>query len=351
MQLSIHTQINSFPLRQVFRIARGSKTQADVLTVIVSDGKHYGWGEAVPYARYGESLEGAISQLNEFTLGYCTTSAASLRDWQQRVQQALPAGAARNALDCALWDLSAKQQQQSVAQLLKLTEPAECITAQTLSIDTPDAMAAAAIALDQAPLIKVKLDSDDVVNKVRAIHHASPASQIIIDANEGWSFEVLKQVSPELAALGVTLIEQPLPAGDDDVLGNFASPIPLCADESCHTREGLALLVGKYQAVNIKLDKTGGLTEALELQLEAMALGFKIMVGCMVGSSLAMAPARLLCGNADYVDLDGPLLIASDRRSPIPFEHGRMATAPAALWGGADARTQTSELFESLAQR
>lgn len=327
MSYSFKLRHESLPLKQVFRIARGAKTSAEVLVLSISDGQHIGWSEAVPYARYNESIESVSAEIDSI--------AAALEKGiePQDLQSLLPAGAARNLVDCALWDLKAKQQQQTVSQILDLPEAKACITAQTLSIDTPEAMSEAAKALGKADLIKIKLDAEDVLGKMRAVHAAAPDSKFIVDANEGWSIELLKEVVDELHALNVVLIEQPLPAANDQDLAGFVSPVALCADESCHTSADIPKLKELYQAVNIKLDKTGGLTEAVALLKQAQQAGMQIMTGCMVGSSLAMAPAFLLTANAQFVDLDGPVLIADDREQGFVIEQGLMQATEQHLWG------------------
>lgn len=327
MSLSIEITQARFPLAQVFRISRGAKTAADVITVTVTDGEHIGYGESVPYARYDESLQSVSEQLQA-----AKKHIRSLDD-HASLAHYLPAGSARNALDCALWDLKAKVSGRSVSALLSLDVTKACFTAQTISVDSIENMQASARKLAGAPLIKVKLDPDAVVEKIRAIHEVTPQSKLIVDANEGWSIDDLKAVAAPLKACNVVLIEQPIPAQDDEVLESYHCPIPLCADESCHTSDDLTVLKRRYQSVNIKLDKTGGLTEAVTLYREAKALGFSVMVGCMVGSSLAMAPAFLLCAHADFVDLDGPLLIAQDRPQGFHFENGRMWQPSPFLWG------------------
>lgn len=336
MGYQVKAQHQALPLKSVFRIARGAKTQADVVVVTLSDGEHTGWAEAVPYARYQESVQSVLTQIEQvaekLTHFDGTVSAAN------GLIDTLPAGAARNALDCALWDLQAKQQGKSVADMLSLKEPVPCITAQTLSIDSPKAMAEAAKALGHPPMIKVKLDNQDIVTKMLAIHQASPDSKFIVDANEGWSIHDLKACCDSLKELNVVLIEQPLPAGDDAELLNYSSPIPLCADESCHTREELEYLKNRYDVVNIKLDKTGGLTEAFLLAQEAQSMGFEIMLGCMVGSSLAMAPISLLTDCAKFVDLDGPLLIKTDVKNGFDIIEGIMQPLNSALWGSANSQ-------------
>lgn len=324
-QLSVTTE--SFKLKSVFRISRGAKTHADVIVVTVSDGENSGWAEAVPYARYGESVNSVIEQFQPLT-------ADANKLTITKFYNELSDGSAKNALDCALWDMAAKQQRTSVAALIGTPRTTPVICAQTLSIDTPAAMAAAVAQLDNPYLVKVKLDNQDILGKMRAIRQAAPKSEFIIDANEGWSLDDLAECIDELKTLGVVLIEQPLPSDNDDGLKGFNSPVPLCADESCHTRKELSYLRERYQVINIKLDKTGGLSEANALAIEASELGFDIMLGCMVGSSLAMAPASLLTTYAKFVDLDGPLLIASDRENGFSFEQGKIQPVDIALWGG-----------------
>lgn len=253
---------------------------------------------------------------------------------REALQPAVPSGAARNALDCALWDMEAKRSGKRVWELADIpTSDAPYITAETIGIDTPENMGAAAGELAHAPLLKVKLGADNVVTSMAAIRENAPSSRLIIDPNEGWDLALLKDVAQPLSELGVEMLEQPLPAGDDEGLADFDSPIPLCADESCHTADGLPALKSKYDFINIKLDKTGGLTEALYLARAARNLDFRIMVGCMVGTSLAMAPATLLGAYAEFVDLDGPLLMKEDRVDGLDFTDGKVGLPSTALWG------------------
>jgi L-alanine-DL-glutamate epimerase-like enolase superfamily enzyme len=319
----IAVQSDVFRLAQVFTISRGSRTEARVLTVSISREGLTGRGECVPYGRYGETLESVQAQIE------------SLPDdiTRETLQSALPAGAARNAVDCALWDLAAKQSGRRVWQLADLPEPGPMITAYTLSLDSPDNMRIAAAKNADRPLLKIKLGTADDMPRLEAVRQGAPKTAIIIDANEGWSADVYSDLAPHLIRLGVGLVEQPLPAGADDMLAEIARPLPVCADESCHDRHSLAALTGKYDVVNIKLDKTGGLTEALALKTEALAQGYGLMVGCMVGSSLAMAPATLLAQGAAYVDLDGPLLLAEDRDSPLCYDERGVYPPTPALWG------------------
>jgi len=242
-------------------------------------------------------------------------------------------GAARNAVDCALWDLEAKTAGKRVWELAGLPAPKPATCAYTLSLDTPEKMQAAAAKNAHRPLLKIKLGTPDDMPRLEAVRAGAPNARIIVDANEGWTAEVYANLAPHLVRLGVALVEQPLPAGDDAALIGIERPVPVCADEACHDRESLAHMGGKYDMINIKLDKTGGLTEALALRDLARAEGFQIMVGCMVGSSLAMAPATLVAQGAQYVDLDGPLLLAEDRDTPLTYEAGLIYPPEAALWG------------------
>jgi L-alanine-DL-glutamate epimerase-like enolase superfamily enzyme len=312
-----------FQLAQVFTISRGSRTQAEVLTVRVTDGDHDGIGECVPYARYGESLESVTAEI----IGL---PADVTRDGLQGL---LPAGAARNAVDCALWDLAAKQAGKRVWDLLGVAAPRPEITAYTLSLDTPEKMQAQAAENAFRPLLKIKLGTPDDMARLEAVRRGASTSRIIVDANEGWTADVYAELAPHLLRLGVLMVEQPLPAGEDDMLAEIARPLPVCADESCHDRSSLPGLKGKYDMVNIKLDKTGGLTEALALKEESIAQGYDVMVGCMVGSSLAMAPAVLLAQGVAFTDLDGPLLLAEDRDTPLTFDDAGVHAPAIALWG------------------
>lgn len=339
MSLTIKAFHQSLPLKQVFRISRGAKTTAEVLVVVVSDGTFMGWGESVPYNRYGESIDSVSQQL------WTMTKKITDVNEHARLNELLPPGSARNALDCALWDLTAKRQSTTVNELLGLPAVDSCVTAQTIGIDTIESMQKEAKKLEDAPLVKVKLDAESIVSRMQAIHTACPQSRFIVDANEGWHIGILERVIEPLKQCNVALIEQPLPADQDDDLLGFQSSIPICADESCHSADGLDGLVEKYDAINIKLDKTGGLTEAARLLRKARTLDFDIMVGCMVGSSLAMAPAYTLSGLADFVDLDGPLLIANDRNSKYHFEQGVMSHTPASLWGTGNPENQDPELI------
>lgn len=321
--MRIEVSRDVFPLAQVFTISRGSRTEAQVLTVRVSDGTHTGWGECVPYARYDETLQSVTDEIEGLPADVTRPGLYDL----------LPAGAARNAVDCALWDLEAKQAGKRVWQLAGLSAPGPEITAYTLSLDTPAAMQAQAAQHAFRPLLKIKLGTPDDMPRLEAVRAGAPTSRIIVDANEGWSAQVYTDLAPHLVRLGVDLVEQPLPAGEDDALLGMARPVPVCADESCHDRASLPALKGKYDMINIKIDKTGGLTEALALRDAAVAEGYSVMVGCMVGSSLAMAPAALVAQGAAVVDLDGPLLLAEDRDAPLVYDESGVHPSTKDLWG------------------
>lgn len=321
--MKIEVTRDTFPLAQVFRISRGARTEAEVLTVTLDDGTHQGRGECVPYARYNETLASVEAQI-----------AALPPDITRKgLQDLLEAGAARNAVDCALWDLEAKRAGKRVWELAGLEAPKPEVTAYTLSLDEPAAMEAQAAKNAWRPLLKIKLGTPDDMPRLEAVRRGAPKSTIIVDANEGWSAEVYADLAPHLVRLGVALVEQPLPAGLDEALIGMERPVPVCADESCHDRASLPDLKGKYDVVNIKLDKTGGLTEALELRKAALAEGYKVMVGCMVGSSLAMAPAVLVAQGAMITDLDGPLLMAKDRDAALQYDEAGVHLSTAALWG------------------
>ncbi|MDP5085946.1 MAG: dipeptide epimerase [Yoonia sp.] len=319
--MKIEVTQDIFRLAQVFTISRGSRTQAEVLTVAVEEDSVRGAGECVPYARYGETLQSVTAQIEGFS-----------GRWSD-LPLAMPAGAARNALDCAFWDHAAKAAGKRVWDLLGLPAPLPEITAYTLSLDTPEAMQQQAARNAHRPLLKIKLGTPDDMVRLEAVRRGAPDARIIVDANEGWTAEVYADLAPHLIRLGVQMVEQPLPAGQDDMLAEIARPLPVCADESCHDRASLPALRGKYDLVNIKLDKTGGLTEALALKQQALAEGYGVMVGCMVGSSLAMAPATILAQGVAFTDLDGPLLLAEDRNVPLEYDEKGVHPPAAALWG------------------
>ncbi|WP_297615031.1 N-acetyl-D-Glu racemase DgcA [uncultured Roseicyclus sp.] len=314
---------DSFRLAEAFVISRGARTEARVLTVRITRGGWTGWGECVPYARYGETLASVTDQI----------AALSPDVTRAELARALAPGAARNAVDCALWDLAAKSAGRPVWELAGLCAPLPVITAFTLSLDAPEAMRAAAARHAHRPLLKIKLGTPEDMPRLEAVRRGAPKARIIVDANEGWSPGIYADLAPHLVRLGVELVEQPLLAGADEMLAEIARPLPVCADESCHDRSSLPGLRGKYDMVNIKLDKTGGLTEALALKAEAEAQGLGVMVGCMVGSSLAMAPAVLLAQGASIVDLDGPLLLAEDRATPLDYDAAGVHPPRPELWG------------------
>jgi L-alanine-DL-glutamate epimerase-like enolase superfamily enzyme len=325
MELSV--RIERWPIAGAFAISRGSKTEAVVVVAELSDGTHRGRGESVPYARYGETPDGIVAAIE------------GLRPALQQgldcaaLQGAMTAGAARNALDCAYWDVNAKQTGRRAYELAGIRALAPLTTAYTISLSSAAEMAAAAERAAWRPLLKVKLGGGEDRARIAAVRRAAPRTEIIVDANEGWDADNFEQNLAACADAGVTLIEQPLPEGRDDALARIQRPIPVCADESVHDRASLDALTGKYDAVNIKLDKAGGLTEALALAAEAERRGFTIMVGCMVATSLAMAPAMLVAERARLVDLDGPLLLAKDRADGLRYEGSLIYPPEPALWG------------------
>ena len=333
----------SFPLAQTFTISRGAKTTADVVVVELSCDGRIGRGECVPYPRYNESVAGTIDALEslrpqvEADLDASTETSArsveSLAEVRTTLQRALPPGAARNALDCALWDLEAKLSGRPVYELAGLAAPHPIATAYTLSLDDPEIMGRAAAQHADRPLLKIKLAGRDDLDRVAAIRANAPDATLIVDANEGWSADQVEPLSAALARLGVALIEQPLPAAQDALLAEFEHPVPFCADESCHTAADLAELAARYECVNLKLDKTGGFSEGLRLAAEARTCGLDLMVGCMIATSLAMAPAVLLAQQARFVDLDGPLLLQKDREHGLRYEGSLLHPPHPQLWG------------------
>ncbi len=316
-----------WPMRGTFRISRGARTETPTVIAEVEEDGAIGKAECVPYPRYGESSDSVLAEIESVRPAIeGGMSIAALQD-------AVPAGAARNALDCALWDLAAKQGGKRAWEVAGIEPPPPVLSAMTLSLDTPENMAAAARASAHLPLLKLKVTGDGDLQRVTAVRGGAPDSRLIVDANEGWRPEMLDSLLPALAGLGVELVEQPLPAESDDILLGREFAIPLCADEACHTRADLDRLHGRYPMINVKLDKSGGLSEALALVREARARGFRIMVGCMVGSSLAMAPALLLTPFAEYVDLDGPLLLARDCQPGLCYDGVTVHPPEAELWG------------------
>jgi L-alanine-DL-glutamate epimerase-like enolase superfamily enzyme len=318
----------SWPLAAPFRISRGVKTVAEVVLVELHQGGARGAGEGVPYPRYGETVELVLEQIRSIT----PAIAAGMT--REQLQLALPPGAARNAVDCALWDLSASLTGESVAQQLEQGPVPALTTALTVGIDTPDGMYTAAGRIRDTPLIKVKVDADNPEAQLRAVRAGAPAARLIVDPNESWNLEILESMQAVLVELGVELIEQPLPAGDDDLLEGFHPAVAICADESCHVAADLQQLLRRYQAVNIKLDKTGGLSGALQLLGAAAEAGLQIMCGCMICTSLSIAPAFHIARHARFVDLDGPLWLKDDRVGGVSLEGGKLSPASPALWGG-----------------
>jgi L-alanine-DL-glutamate epimerase-like enolase superfamily enzyme len=325
LQLSVTTEI--WPIAGQFTISRGAKSEARVVVASLSDGEFRGRGECVPYPRYGESVEGVVTALEQYA------GAASGGLTRDLLQTAMPPGAARNALDCAFWDLEAKRTGRRAYELAGLTTPHPLTTAFTISLGTPETMANAARDAAGRPLLKIKLGTDGDGERIAAIRAAASETELIVDANEGWTPGNLAANLAACARAGVTLVEQPLPAGADDALAALTRLVPVCADESVHDRASLPALLGKYDAVNIKLDKTGGLTEALAMSADAQRLGLMTMAGCMVATSLSMAPAMLIAQTARFVDLDGPLLLARDREDGLRFEGSLVHPATSALWG------------------
>jgi L-alanine-DL-glutamate epimerase-like enolase superfamily enzyme len=317
----------SWPIRGTFTISRGSKTTADVVVVELSGDGGVGRGEAVPYGRYGETMQSVLDQIESLH-----GALAEGLD-RQGLQALLPAGAARNAVDLAFWDLECKLSGRRHWQLAGLPEPGPVTTAFTLSLDSVETMGRKAAENSSRPLLKLKLAGPDDLDRVAAVRRNAPAARIVVDANEGWTVEQYSALAPRLKDLGVEMIEQPLPAGNDAALADVERPVPVCADESCHDTATLAGLKGRYDMVNIKLDKTGGLTEALKLKEAAEAEGYGIMVGCMLATSLAMAPGVLLAQGVPVVDLDGPLLLARDRDPALKIEGSLVYPPAAALWG------------------
>src|SRR5438874_4264865 len=324
--LLIEAREEVWPLKEVFRISRGSRTEAQVVVVTVSDGEHVGHGEGVPIKRYKQSIASVLAQIE---------SVKSVPDLDRHlVQKLLPAGAARNALDCALWDLETKISGKRIWELANMPVVGQIETSFTISLDTPEKMAAGAKAAATKPILKLKLGGENLdLSRVQAVHASAPNARLLIDANESWSPEHYRKIVPAFQELAVELIEQPFPADADEVLEMLDHPIPVCADESCHTTADVPRLKNRYEVINVKLDKTGGLTEALRLCERARESGFKLLIGCMVGTSLGMAPARLLASAAAWVDLDGPLLLARDREHALAYTNGRLGLPSSQLWG------------------
>jgi L-alanine-DL-glutamate epimerase-like enolase superfamily enzyme len=324
---SLEIRSERFALARAFTISRGSKTEAEVIVCTVREGGHAGHGECVPYARYGEtvaSVRSAIEAISE--------EIAAGMD-RQSLLRAMPAGAARNAVDCALWDLEAKLSGRPAHEIAGESTMRPLTTAVTISLGSPEEMAEEARTRADRPLLKVKLGAGMVAERLGAVAEAAPGARLIVDANEGWSDADIEENLAAAARCGAVLIEQPLPAGKDAILRDIAHPVPICADESVHLADDLPKLKGLYDAVNIKLDKTGGLTAAMEMRRQARALGFGVMVGCMVGTSLSMAPALVVAQDADFVDLDGPLLLAADRSPGLVYRGSTVLPPAPELWG------------------
>lgn len=323
--VSVHHE--SWPLRGVFAISRGARTHSDVVVVELRDGDAVGRGECVPYPRYGESVAGVMAVIEQI--------AGRVAEGLDRtgLEARLPAGAARNALDCALWDLDAKRLGCPAYTLAALPAPVPVVTAYTISLDTPGTMAASAAEAERYPLLKLKLGGEGDIARVRAVRKAVPDTRLIVDANEAWTAAQLPEYLAAMADLGVELVEQPLHAGEDEPLAGIAHPVPVCADESCHVSADVAALAGRYDVVNVKLDKAGGLTEAIRVVAAARAAQLRVMVGTMMGTSLLMAPAMLLASTADWVDLDGPLWLAKDREDALRWDGKHLHPPSPALWG------------------
>jgi L-Ala-D/L-Glu epimerase len=325
--LTLSVRIERWPIAGSFTISRGAKAEAVTVVAEIGQDGLLGRGECVPYPRYSETPDGALAALEAMQ------GAVSQGLDRMALQSAMPPCAARNALDCALLDLEAKRSGKRVWDLLGCTPPNASITAYTISLGSPEKMAAATAKAAHRPLLKIKLGGDGDDERLAAVRAAAPDAELIVDANEAWMPGNLERNLASCAAAGVTLVEQPLPAGLDDMLGRIRRPVPVCADESVHDRKSLEVLRGRYDAVNIKLDKTGGLTEALAMADAAQALGFEIMVGCMVATSLSMAPAMLLTPQARFIDLDGPLLLARDRGHGLRYDGSLVYPPEAELWG------------------
>lgn len=324
---ALAARIERFPIAGSFTISRGAKTEAVTVVAEVSQNGLTGRGECVPYPRYGETPEATLAAIETMQ------AAVPAGLTRQALQAAMPPGAARNALDCALIDLEAKTAGLRAWNLLDRPKPGERTTAYTISLGTPEAMAAATARAAHRPLLKIKLGGDGDAARIAAVRKAAPESELIVDANEAWTEADLEHNLAACAAAGVTLVEQPLPSGKDDALARIKRPLAICADESVHDRNSLAPLRARYDAINIKLDKTGGLTEALAMADAAQALGFEIMIGCMVATSLSMAPAMLVTPQARFVDLDGPLLLARDRDHGLRYDESLVYPPDASLWG------------------
>lgn len=327
MQTRLEAIAEAFPIAGRFVISRGAKTEALVIRVIVTDGVHQGHGECVPYARYGETIDGVLAEIERFR------SRVERGAGREDVNSEMPAGAARNAIDCALWDLEAKRSGTGAFSKAGIAAMMPVVTAYTLSLGTPEEMGEAARAASARPVLKIKVGGEGDIERLAAVRDGAPQARIIVDANEGWNDQTIEANLAACRTYNVALVEQPLPAGKDAILANIFHPVPVCADESVHTSADLASLADRYDAVNIKLDKAGGLTEALEMNRVARSLGLQVMIGCMVGTSLGMAPALSIAQTADFIDLDGPLLLARDRTPGLTYDGSVIVPPPPALWG------------------
>jgi len=323
---SIEAREETWPLKETFRISRGSRTETQVVVAAVIAGEHTGCGEAAPIRRYNQTSASVLAQIESIK--------REVNLNRRTLQSLLPPGAARNAIDCALWDLEAKRSGKRVWELANVATVSEVETSFTISLNTPDKMSLAAKSHSTAPILKLKLGGDDLdLARVEAVHHAARNARLLIDANESWSPAHYRDVTPKLKRLGVELIEQPFPANADEVLEQLDHPVPVCADESCHTTTDLPRLKNRYEVINVKLDKTGGLTEALLLCEKARKKGFKLLIGCMLGTSLGMAPARVLASSADFTDLDGPLLLVRDREHGLEYNYCKISLPSREFWG------------------
>ncbi len=326
-QRTLRALPETWPLVRPFRIARGARNEARVIVVEITQDGMTGRGECVPYARYGETRESVLADI---------AALAEVVETGAGRSELCGEGAARNGVDCALWDLEARTGGRPVWQHAGLSEPAALVTAWTIGIDSPHAMMRAAADNRTRPLLKVKLDGERIMERMHAVRQGAPGARLMIDANEAWTMDQLIEVADDLQGLGVEVIEQPLPAEKDEALVDYRCPLVLCADESCHTAADVDRLAGRYDMMNIKLDKTGGLTGALALRRAARQRGLRVMVGCMVSTSLAMAPAMLVAQDADIVDLDGPLMLCVDRQGGIRYDGSVMHPPHAFLWGGGE---------------
>jgi L-alanine-DL-glutamate epimerase-like enolase superfamily enzyme len=325
-RFSLDARAESWSLKRPFIISRGRINEAHVVAVTVDDGEISGRGEAVPSARYSQTVQSALALLEPLKQHRGLD--------RRKIQKVLPAGAARNALDCALWDLEAKRSDKRIWERLNISPLHEVQTSFTISLDEPAVMGTAARAGNRLPILKLKLGGDDKdVGRVEAVRSSAPSARLIVDANESWSPSHFRETAPELARMGVELIEQPFPAAEDRALESLDHSVPVCADESCHTTADLPRMIGRYDAINIKLDKTGGLTEAVALTTGAREAGLKLLFGCMVCTSLAIAPARIIAGPGDFVDLDGPLWLTEDRPHGLSYENGILGLPSRELWG------------------